>query len=339
MTLSRALAFLLLLPTFASAAPKPVILDVDPGIDDALAILLAVRSPELDVRAVTVVFGNVELELGVSNALRILELAGRSDIPVGRGEESPLVAEPLTAKNVHGENGLGNVTLPEPRTKPYPGGAVRLIAETLAASPEPVTLVPVGPLTNVALFLKVHPELRPKIREIVSMGGSAAAPGTVRATVSFNILNDPEAAAIVYRSGIPVTMVGLDVTSRTVLTPERLSSFAGSSDAVERFVEAVVAFHRNARGASGVVVHDPLAVGAVIDPSFVTTELLPVDVELRGELTRGQMVVDRRVDATWRTGAPRATRVALDVDAERFLDFLLLRLEARKPPRIPSPPS
>jgi len=328
MILIRALICVAITATVGLAAPRSVILDVDPGIDDAIAILLAVRSPELDVRAITVVFGNVELELGVSNALKILELAGRSDIPVGRGEASPLVGEALTAKNVHGENGLGNVNLPEPKAKPYQGGALRLIAETLAASPEPVTLVPVGPLTNVALFLKAYPELRPKIREIVSMGGSAAAPGTVRPTVSFNILNDPEAAAIVYRSGIPVTMVGLDVTSKTVLTPEHVSAFAQSSDPVERFVGAVVAFHRNVRGAEGVVVHDPLAVGAVIDPSFVLTELLPVDVELRGELTRGQMVVDRRADATWRTGAPRSTRVALDVDAERFLSFLLERLSS-----------
>ncbi len=321
--------FLLFLATAASAAQKPVILDVDPGIDDALAILLAVRSPELDVRALTVVFGNVELELGVSNALKLLELAGRTDIPVASGESAPLVGEALTAKNVHGENGIGNVNLPDAKTKLYAGGALRLIAETLAASPEPVTLLPVGPLTNIALFLKTHPELRPKIREIVSMGGTAAAPGTVKPTVSFNILNDPEAAAIVYRSGIPVTMIGLDVTSKTVLTPERVSAFARSSDPVERFVEAVVSFHRDTRGAEGVVVHDPLAVGAVIDPSFVGTELLPIEVELRGELTRGQMVVDRRAEATWRAGASRSTRVALDVDAERFLEFLIGRLAAR----------
>ncbi len=319
----------LALASTAYAAPKPVILDVDPGIDDALAILLAVRSPELDVRAMTVVFGNVELELGVSNALKLLELAGRTDIPVAKGESAPLVGDALTAKNVHGENGIGNVNLPEPKIKLYAGGALRLLAETLAASPEPVTLLPVGPLTNIALFLKTHPELRPKIREIVSMGGTAAAPGTVLPTVSFNILNDPEAAAIVYRSGIPVTMIGLDVTSKTVLTPERIARFAGSSDPIERFVEAVVSFHRNTRRADGVVVHDPLAVASVVDPSFVEIELLPVDVELRGELTRGQMVVDRRAEATWRTGAARSTRVALDVDAERFLDFLIGRLAAR----------
>ena len=330
MILIRAFICVAITATVGLAAPRPVILDVDPGIDDALAILLAVRSPELDVRAITVVFGNVELELGASNALKILELAGRSDIPVGRGETAPLVGEALTAKNVHGENGLGNVSLPESKTKLYEAGALRLIAETLEASSDPVTLLPVGPLTNIALFLKVHPELTPKIREIVSMGGSAAAPGTVKPTVSFNILNDPEAAAIVYRSGIPVTMVGLDVTLKTVLTPERVSAFSSSSDPVARFVGAVVAFHRNVRGAEGVVVHDPLAVGAVIDPSFLRTELLPVDVELRGELTRGQMVVDRRADATWRTGSPRSTRVSLDVDAERFLSFLLDRLSSEK---------
>jgi pyrimidine-specific ribonucleoside hydrolase len=327
MTWTRAVLCLALSAT-ASAAPKPVILDVDPGIDDALALLLAVRSPEIDVRAVTVVFGNVELELGASNALKILELAGRPDIPVAAGESGPLVGEALTAKNVHGENGIGNVRLEEPKTVLRPGGALRLIAETLEASPEPVTLIPVGPLTNIALFLKAHPELHPKIREIVSMGGTAAAPGTSRPTVSFNILNDPEATAIVYRSGVPVTMIGLDVTSKTVLTPERVSHFAGSSDPIERFVEGVVGFHRKTRGADGVVVHDPLAVASVIDPTFVRSELLPVDVELSGTLTRGQMVVDRRAEPTWRTGSARSTRVALDVEADRFLEFLVFRLKA-----------
>ena len=314
------------LSTFALAAEKPIVLDVDPGIDDALAILLAVRSPEVDVRAVTVVFGNVEIDLGVANALKILELAGRPDIPVARGAGAPLVSEPLTAKNVHGENGLGNVSLPEPRAKPYEGSALRLLAETLERSSEPVTLVPVGPLTNIALFLKAYPELRPKIREIVSMGGTAAGVGTVKPGVSFNILNDPEAAAIVYRSGLPVTMIGLDVTLKTVLTPELMKRFPGGPAPVARFLDAVVRFHGEVRDADGLVVHDALAVGAVIDPSFVRAVTLPVDVELRGELTRGQTVVDRRADLTWRENRDVATRVAMDVDAERFLAFLLERL-------------
>jgi pyrimidine-specific ribonucleoside hydrolase len=315
----------LLSSTSALAAPKPVILDVDPGIDDALALLLALRSPELDVRAVTVVFGNVEADLGVVNALKILELAGRSDIPVARGASRPLVAEPITAKNVHGANGLGNVELPEPRTKPYSGSALRLLAETLQASDEPVTIVPVGPLTNIALFLEVYPELVPKIRELLIMGGTTSV-GTVMPTVSFNILNDPEAAAIVFRSGIPTTMVGFNVTRKTVLTPERIEPFEASDDPVARFVTAVVAFHRDVREAEGLVVHDPLALGVAIDPSFVRTELLPVDVELRGELTRGQTVVDLRAEATWKNERSVSTRVALDVDAERFLTFLVERL-------------
>jgi inosine-uridine nucleoside N-ribohydrolase len=324
------LAFLgaILLATSTLAAPKPVVLDVDPGIDDALALLLALRSPELDVRAVTVVFGNVEVDLGVQNALKILELGGRTDIPVARGAAKPLIAEPITAKNVHGENGLGNVELPEPSSKPYPGSALRLLAATLEASSEPVTLVPVGPLTNVAVFLEAYPELTPKIREIVIMGGTTSV-GTVKPTVSFNVLNDPEAAAIVYRSGLPITMIGFNVTSRTVLTPERLERFSGSDDPVARFVSAVVAFHRNVRHAEGLVVHDPLALGVAIDPSFVRAERLPVDVELRGELTRGQTVVDLRGEATWKTERVVSTRVALDVDAERFLTFLTDRLLAR----------
>jgi pyrimidine-specific ribonucleoside hydrolase len=317
---------LFILPSFTIAKGRPIVLDVDPGIDDAIAILLAVRSPELDLRAVTVVFGNVELDLGVTNALKILELAGRTDIPVARGAEAPLVAQPLTAKNVHGENGLGNAVLPDPAAKLYPGSALRLMAETLSASPEPVTLVPVGPLTNIAIFLKAYPELRPKIREIVSMGGTAAEVGTVKPMVSFNILNDPEAAAIVYRSGLPVTMVGLDVTLETVLTPEHTRRFAGSTAAVARFVDAVVRFHGEVRDADGLVVHDALAVGTLIDPTFVRTEALPVDIELAGDLTRGMTVVDRRADRTWKDAAPVSTRVSLEVDAERFLSLLLDRL-------------
>lgn len=317
----------LVLASSTAAAPKPVILDVDPGIDDALAILLALRSPELDVRAVTVVFGNVEVDLGVHNALKILELGGRTDIPVARGAARPLVAEPVTAKHVHGENGLGNVELPPPSAKPYPGSALRLLAATLETSSEPVTLVPVGPLTNIAVFLEAYPELTGKIRELVIMGGTTSV-GTVRPTVSANVFNDPEAAAIVYRSGLPITMVGFNVTSRTVLTPERLDRFSGSGDAVAHFVSAVVAFHRNVRHAEGLVVHDPLALGVSIDPTFVRTELLPVEVELRGDLTRGQTVVDLRAEATWRTEREVSTRVALDVDAERFLTFLTDRLVA-----------
>jgi inosine-uridine nucleoside N-ribohydrolase len=323
-----ALVSALLLAVAARAAPKPVVLDVDPGIDDALAILLALRSPEIEVRAVTVVFGNVEVDLGVDNALKVLELGGRTDIPVARGAAKPLVAEPITAKNVHGENGLGNVELPPPSSRPYPGSALRLLAATLEASSEPVTLVPVGPLTNVALFLEAYPELTPKIRELVIMGGTTSV-GTVRPTVSFNVLNDPEAAAIVYRSGLPITMVGFNVTRRLVLTPERLAGFSQSGDPVARFVSGVVAFHRNVRHVEGPVVHDPLALGVAIDPSFVRTELLPVDVELRGELTRGQTVVDLRAEQTWRTEREATTRVALDVDAERFLTFLTDRLLAR----------
>jgi inosine-uridine nucleoside N-ribohydrolase len=277
------------------------------------------------VRGITVVFGNVELEQGLENALKLIELGGRPEIPVARGEASPLVGDPLTSKHVHGQNGLGEVSLPAPGVKPYAFGALHLIAEILESSTEPVTLVPVGPLTNIALFLRVHPELKDKVREIVIMGGTTSV-GTVKPTVSFNVLNDPEAASIVYRSGLPVTMVGFNVTRLTVLTPERLEPFSKSDDAVTRFVQAVVSFHRNVRGAEGLVVHDPLALGVAIDPSFVRTELLPVDVELRGDLTRGQTVVDLRAEQTWKAERKVTTRVALEVDAERFLGFLVERL-------------
>jgi inosine-uridine nucleoside N-ribohydrolase len=332
----------------AVAAPKPVVLDVDPGTDDALAILLAVDSEELDVRAVTVVAGNVGVDLGSENALKVLALAGRSDIPVARGAAVPLLDKPLDSKYVHGANGLGDIELPASPAKLYPGNAIDLIAKVLRESDEPVTLVPVGPLTNVALFLEVHPELVPRIRELVIMGGTASV-GTIRPTVSFNIFHDPEAAAIVFGSGLPITMVGSNVTLRTVLTPRHTALIVENDNAVSRFISEIVRFHQRVRSlaplkheeGAGIAMHDPLAVGVAIDPSFVRVERAHVSVELQGSLTRGQTVVDTRdywyrvvEDGELRRAerepqAEGTTNVAMDVDAERFLSFFVERMRSR----------
>lgn len=295
----------------------------------------------------TVVAGNVGVDLGSENALRVLALAGRSDIPVARGAASPLIDKPLDSKYVHGGNGIGDIELPPSTAKLYPGSAIDLLAKVLRESEEPVTLVPVGPLTNVALFLKVHPELVPRIRELVIMGGTASV-GTIRPTVSFNIFHDPEAAAIVFGSGLPITMVGSNVTLRTVLTPRHTASLDETSPAA-RFVIDIVRFHQRVRSlqplqheeGAGIAMHDPLAVGVVIDPSFVRTERANVRVELQGSETRGQTVVDTR-DYRYRLveegelrraerdpQAEGTTEVAMDVDVERFLAFFIERVGSR----------
>lgn len=328
--------------TLSGATPKPVLLDVDPGIDDALAILLALRSPELKVVGITVVAGNVEVDLGLQNALKLVELLSRPDVPVARGAAGPLVDKLITSKHVHGENGLGNVTLPTPTLQARPGGALELIAEKVEEYAGEITLVPVGPLTNIAMVVKQRPYLVPKIKEIVLMGGSVSG-GNITAAAEFNIFNDPEAADIVFRSGIPITMVGLDVTLNTVLTPEHTGQQGRSTDRVRGLVLELIAFHRDVRGAEGIVLHDPLAVGVAIDPSFVRTEAAHVAVETQGGLTRGQTIVDRRGYAVRilegprkRTAVreappPRNARVSLRVEAERFLRFFVDRVLGAQP--------
>ncbi len=202
--------------------PTPVILDVDPGRDDAVAIMLACGAPELNVRAVTTVAGNVPLETTTANALRVLSLLGRGDVPVGVGAEGPLHGPLVAAEDVHGEDGLGGTKLPKPAFGPDGRGAVRLLADALRESAEPVTLIPLAPLTNIAIFLREHPGLRERISRIVLMGGSMG-PGNTTPHAEFNIHADPEAAGEVFESGLPITMVGLDVTREAGAGPAEVA--------------------------------------------------------------------------------------------------------------------
>jgi len=202
-------------------APTPIILDVDPGHDDAVALMLACGAPELGVRAVTTVAGNVPLQKTTRNALRVLSLIGREDVPVGAGAEAPLARPLRTAENIHGESGLDGPKLAEPTFAPDERDAVRLMADVVEESVEPVTLIPTGPLTNVATFLEEHPRLKESIGRIVLMGGSMGLGNTTPAA-EFNVYVDPEAARIVFESGLPVTMVGLDVTHEAAAGPEEV---------------------------------------------------------------------------------------------------------------------
>lgn len=319
----------------------PVLLDVDPGIDDALAILLALSSPELSVEGITVVAGNVEVDVGLRNARQILELAGRSDIPVARGADAPLVGRLVTSRHVHGENGLGNVELPAPSMSPYEGTATDLIVSKIREHAGRITLLPVGPLTNIALALKQHPEIVPDIKQIVLMGGSLSG-GNITPAAEFNIYNDPEAAEMVFHSGAPIVMVGLDVTEKTILGVDQLRSVEKTASPISQFVWSLTEFQLKDRGAEGIMMHDPLAVGVAIDPSFVETKLLHIGVETRGEKTRGETVAARkgyslnfleshggRTVAGQEELTPNA-EVCVGVDSKRFLDFFVERV-LRKP--------
>jgi inosine-uridine nucleoside N-ribohydrolase len=308
----------------------PVLVDCDPGQDDAIALLLALASPELEVLGVTTVAGNQTIEKVTANALRVLELAGRSDIPVAAGADQPLVGELVVAADAHGETGLDGPGLPEPAARPAEQHAVEFLAERLLAAEQPVTLVPLGPLTNVALLLAERPEAAERIERIVLMGG-AIAEGNMTPSAEFNIWIDPEAAAQVFASGLDVTMVGLDVTNRAVLTPEdadRLRPQGPVGQAVAEMLDFYGAFYREAYDHGGCPVHDALAVAQVIRPGLVRTEERHVEVDVSDGICRGRTVVDMRR----RTVLPGPNaRVAVDVDVPGFVSLLQERL-----PQLPA---
>jgi inosine-uridine nucleoside N-ribohydrolase len=302
----------------------PTIVDCDPGLDDALALLLVLASPELELLGVTTVAGNQTVEKTTANALRVLELAGREDVPVARGADGPLVGELVVADDAHGESGLGGLVLPEPATEPANEHAVDFLAERLLAADRAVTLFSLGPLTNLALLLALHPDATRGIERIVLMGG-AIGEGNQTASAEFNIWIDPEAAASVFQSGLDVTMVGLDVTNRAVLTPEDAERLRGGGPvgaAAAAMLDFYLGFYENAYEHGGAPIHDAVAVAHALRPEIVTTLARRVDVELGG-LCRGRTIVDTR--RRTRLPEPNA-RVAVDIDVQAFRDLLLERL-------------
>ena len=296
----------------------PILLDCDPGHDDAIALLLALGSDELELRGVTTVAGNQTLEKTTANAIRVLELAGRAEIPVAAGAGRPLVREPRVAADVHGDTGLDGPDLPPPQADPSPQHAVDFLAERVDGA----TLVATGPLTNVALLLARYPEATPE--RIVLMGG-AIAEGNVTPAAEFNIWADPEAAQRVFTSGLDVTMVGLDVTHRALVTPAHASQLRETGrigTVVAELLEFYGGFHRSVYGWDGSPIHDAVAVAHVIDPGLLELERLNVRIDTESELCRGRTVVD-----LWRrTGLEPTANVAVGIDSERFVDLLLQRL-------------
>lgn len=304
----------------------PIILDCDPGHDDAIAIVLALASPELDVKAITSSAGNQTPEKTLRNVLRMLTLLQRQDIPVAGGARKPLMRELIIADNVHGESGLDGPALPEPDFAPQNCTAVELMAKTLRESPQPVTIVATGPQTNVALLLNGHPELRDKIARIVMMGGAMVL-GNWQPAAEFNIYVDPEAAEIVFQSGIPVVMAGLDVTHRAQIHDMDIERFRRVGNPVATIVAELLDFfmeyHKDAKwGFTGAPLHDPCTIAWLLKPELFTCVERWVGVETQGKYTQGMTVVDYY----FLTGKQPNTTVLLDVDREGFVDLLAKRL-------------
>ena len=304
--------------------PAPVLIDCDPGHDDAIALLLALASPELALLGVSTVAGNQTLEKTTANAIRVLEAAGRGDVAVAAGVERPLVREPFVAAYVHGESGLDGPALAPPRGRAVDQHAIDFLAERLLRSAEPVTLIPVGPLTNVALLLARHPEAAGRIARVVLMGG-AIAEGNVTPAAEFNVWADPEAARRVFESGLDVTMVGLDVTHKALVLPEhseRLRAAGATGRLVAELLEYFGGYHREVYGFPGPPIHDAVAVAHVIDPGLLRTLPRHVAVECGSDLCRGRTVVD-----LWRrTGRQPNAHVAVELDAQRFAELVIERV-------------
>ncbi len=309
-------------------AARPIIIDCDPGQDDAVALLLALASPEeLELRGITCVAGNVPLALTEANARRIVELAGRTEVPVFAGCARPLLRSLVTAEHVHGRTGLDGCDLPAPALPLDPRHAVDfIVAECLAAGTDGLTLCPTGPLTNIAQAIVKAPEILPCIAEIVLMGGAAMTPGNTTPSAEFNIYVDPHAAHVVFECGRPIVMHPLDVTHKAITTPERLDAIRAIGTPVADAVAGMLAFYdrfdMDRYGMPGGPLHDPCVIAYLLKPALFAGRRARVRIETRSELTMGRTVVD-----WWgiEGGAPNAL-VLNEIDADGFYALLVERL-------------
>jgi purine nucleosidase len=308
-------------------AARRIILDTDPGIDDALAILLALASPEVQLEAVTVTVGNCSTAQGVVNALSVLELAGAAHIPVAPGLEQPLIQPTLTAPETHGTTGLGYAQLPPPQRQPTHQHAVDLLIERIMVAPGEITLVAVAPLTNLALAIRREPAIVPAIREVIIMGGAIRHEGNTTPLAEFNTYVDPHAAYIVYHSGLPMTLVPLDVTYQCVLTQADVDRLLALDSPITRFVadstRFYMEFHDEYQGIEGCVINDPLALALTFAPELVETSPLYVTVDLHSDLSLGKTMAD--FYHMW--SKPANMQVALQVQPRRFIELFLERIE------------
>jgi inosine-uridine nucleoside N-ribohydrolase len=329
----------------AAAAPRQVIIDTDPGADDAIAIMLALNSPELAVRALTVVAGNVPAAQGLDNALRLVSLARRCDLPVAVGAQRPLVRILTTAEMFHGKNGLGDVQLPPATCAVDKRWAPDLIIDLVHGAPHEITLVTIGPLTNIALAVTKDPTIVPLVKEVIMMGGAICG-GNSTPVSEFNVYVDPEAAKIVFEAGWRVTMVGLEMGEKALLTRKHLELLAHEPRPMSRLVVDIGTFlvaRAERFGNAGAAMYDPLAIGVAIDPTLVQATPMRVDVETAGTITRGETVTNRsgvvhahelrsfpegeRYVATGAQPITPNANVATTVDADRFVKLLLSKLK------------
>lgn len=306
---------------------RPLIIDCDPGHDDAVALLLAVSSPEVDLLAVTTTFGNCAVEDATRNTLQILTLAGATEVPVAQGAAGAINGESTLGNYVHGTSGLDGPPMPEPAFGVVAQHATELMRQTIAASPEPVTIAATGPITNVARLLIDHPEAKAGISEVIFMGGSTER-GNHTPTAEFNTFADPEALDVVLKSGLPVRMVGLNLTHQALATPDVVERMAGMEHAIGRTCAAWMGFF----GASynrvwefeAPPVHDPCTIAAIIDPDLITWRDAFVTVELDGTWTRGTTVVD--LHHRYPDEEPNVN-VAMKLDADRYWDLVIAAVD------------
>jgi inosine-uridine nucleoside N-ribohydrolase len=309
-----------------------VIIDTDPGLDDTAAILFTLACPErVTVEMFTTVFGNTAIEHVTRNMLSILDVAGRNDIPVYQGAVRPLLRQPNFAHHIHSQDGLGGLAAQYPPSGAVqPGIAAEKIVAHIMASPGEVTLIALGPLTNVALALHLEPRLASSVRQIVLMGGAVRVPGNVSAVASANMLNDPDAAAVVYSSGAPIVQAGLDVARPTIITPAHLARIAAVDTAPARMLSAVaeaniISYKRSLGDEGGARFNDLPTVAYVVDPTLFQVERYPVVIETTGTYTTGMTVVD------WRgqLGLPPNADVLLGIDAPRLVEMFTERLSRK----------
>ncbi|WP_121012665.1 nucleoside hydrolase [Saccharothrix australiensis] len=307
----------------------PLIIDTDPGVDDAFALALAAASPEVDLIGVTTVFGNVSPELTTRNALRVLALLGREDVPVAAGAARPLVHPQPHVSLAHGPDGLSGFadTLPEPTRGPDARDAVTLLKDLLEAAERPVTIAPIGPLTNIALLLAAHPGLRNRIERLVVMGGGVRG-GNITAAAEFNLWSDPEAARrVLVAAEVPVTLVPLDLTRRCAVSTAWLAELAGSSAVGAKLVGLTpdyLAAYRKSLGWDGMALHDAVAVAEAIRPGVLQVRRHPVEVECSFGPGRGGLLVDERL----RSADAGGIDIAVDTDVDGLRGFVLDRLRA-----------
>ena len=307
--------------------PKRILIDTDPGIDDSLAILLALASPELSLEGLTVIHGNCSTAQGTVNALSVLELAHASRIPVARGCDLPLVQPSLLAPETHGGTGLGYARLPAPKTAPARQHAVDFLIDKLLAAPGEITLVAIAPLTNLAMAIRREPRVVGAVKEVISMGGAIRHPGNTTPLAEFNVYVDPHAAHIVYHSGIPLTLVPLDVTYQCILTPQDVARLQKTQSPITRFIADAtrfyMEFHDEYQQIEGCVINDPLALALTFAPQLCDYEEHYVDVDISGGISMGKTLADFYK----MTKKPANMKVALGVRARDFIELFLQRME------------